>query len=158
MSDFRIAVLKTLQNEGGYVDDSSDSGGETNMGISKREYPNLDIKNLTEDQAIEIYREGYWKPLFSQINDQFVADKLFDMSVLFGVGTAVKIMQNIFSIHGVVADGIFGPHTLDLVNTAEPVGLLVKYKTDLVSHVVAIVAANPKDRVFFAGWVRRINS
>lgn len=158
MSNFQESIKLTLIHEGGYTDNLADSGGPTNMGITQKDMPGIDIKTLTVDQAIEYYQQNYWKPLFSQITDQFVANKLFDMGVLFGVGTAVKIMQNIFSIHGVVSDGIFGPHTLDLVNTAEPVGLLVKYKIDLVSHVVAIVAANPKDRIFFSGWVRRINS
>jgi len=158
MADPKISIAKTLIHEGGYTNSAADSGGPTNMGVTQKDLPNIPIETLTAEQATQYYLENYWKPLFSQINDQFVADKLFDMSVLFGIGTAVKIMQTIFSVHGVVADGIFGPHTLDLVNTAEPVSLLVKYKTDLVSHVVAIVAANPKDRVFFAGWVRRINS
>jgi lysozyme family protein len=158
MADFKISVNKTLIHEGGYTNNLNDSGGPTNMGVTQADMPGVDIQTLTPAQAIEYYQQNYWKPLFSQINDQFVADKIFDMSVLFGVGTAVKIMQTIFSIPGVVTDGIFGPHTLDLVNTAEPVGLLAAYKSDLVKHAVAIVAANLNDRVFFSGWVRRINS
>ncbi len=63
MADFRVSIQKTLVNEGGCVNDPVDPGGETNMGISKRQYPNLDIKNLTQEQAIEIYKEGYWKNL-----------------------------------------------------------------------------------------------
>ena len=61
-------------------------------------------------------------------------------------------------MHGVVADGVFGPHTLELTSTAEPIGLLAEYKTRLVSHALGIVQANPKDQQFFAGWVNRINS
>ena len=40
-------IVKTLGKEGGYVNNSRDPGGETNFGISKRAYPNVDIKNLT---------------------------------------------------------------------------------------------------------------
>ena len=42
-------VNHTLEEEGGYVNDSTDKGGETNFGISKRAYPDLDIFNLKED-------------------------------------------------------------------------------------------------------------
>ena len=43
-----------LHHEGGYVNDPKDPGGETNYGISKRAYPDVDIKNLTEDGAKDI--------------------------------------------------------------------------------------------------------
>src|SRR6202795_2937688 len=134
MADSKIAINLTLVHEGGYVDNPADSGGPTNMGITQKDLPGQDMKTLTVEQATDYYQQNYWKPLYGEINDQFVANKIFDLGVLFGVGTAVKVMQNIFSVHGVVADGIFGPHTLDLVNQAEPVGLLTAYKTSMVSH------------------------
>ena len=49
----------TLHHEGGYVHDPKDLGGETNYGIAKRFYPDVDIKNLTEDEAKEIYKTDY---------------------------------------------------------------------------------------------------
>ena len=51
---FEEAVKSVLKHEGGYVNDPKDPGGETNFGISKRAFPDLDIKNLTEEDAIEI--------------------------------------------------------------------------------------------------------
>ena len=57
---FDILVKKVLKHEGGYVNDPSDPGGETKYGISKRAFPDLDIKNLTEEQAILIYYDEYW--------------------------------------------------------------------------------------------------
>ena len=53
--DFTEAVSVVFKHEGGYVNDRNDPGGETNMGISKRAYPDLDIKNLTQDDAAEIF-------------------------------------------------------------------------------------------------------
>lgn len=50
-----------LKWEGGYVNDPADPGGETHWGISKRSYPDLDIRNLTKQEAIEIYRKDYWE-------------------------------------------------------------------------------------------------
>lgn len=44
----------------GYVNDPNDPGGETKYGISKRAYPNEDIKNLTLARALELYYRDYW--------------------------------------------------------------------------------------------------
>jgi lysozyme family protein len=46
--------------DGGYTDDSVDPGGETKFGVSKRANPDLDIKNLTKEQAFDRYRIKYW--------------------------------------------------------------------------------------------------
>jgi hypothetical protein len=58
---FERAVAFVLRHEGGYVNDPRDPGGETKYGISKRAYPRLDIKGLTEADAKEIYRRDYWE-------------------------------------------------------------------------------------------------
>ena len=61
----------TLHHEGGYVHDPKDLGGETNFGIAKRFYPDVDIKNLTEDEAKEIYKKDYWvKKLRKRFNSR----------------------------------------------------------------------------------------
>jgi len=57
---FQMAIDFVLPREGGYVNDPSDLGGETNFGISKRKYPTLNIKDLTMVDAIAIYRRDYW--------------------------------------------------------------------------------------------------
>lgn len=46
--------------EGGYVNNPKDPGGETKYGIAKRSHPDVDIKNLTLDGAIDIYHREYW--------------------------------------------------------------------------------------------------
>jgi hypothetical protein len=54
--------LTVMRFEGGarYTNDPDDPGGETKYGISKRANPDVDIANLTKDQAKEIYRKRYW--------------------------------------------------------------------------------------------------
>lgn len=61
MTNFQIAIKFVLEREGGYVADPLDAGGETNCGISKRTYPNIDIKNLTLADAMAIYERDYWR-------------------------------------------------------------------------------------------------
>ena len=80
-----------IEREGGYVNDPKDPGGETKYGISKRAFPNLDIKNLSKEEAAKIYYNKYWL---------FVADKLdwplnlvmFDCAVNQGTGKARKYL------------------------------------------------------------------
>lgn len=126
----------------------------TKYGISAAQYPELDIENMTADQAASIYRETYWKQHYSDIESQPVANKLFDMGVLFWVATAVKVLQTVLSIP---ADGVFGPDTVAHVNGADPVSLLAAFKTGMVTHATAITDAKPEKRKYWGGWVRRIN-
>lgn len=60
MSNFDSAFGIIVGVEGGYVNDPKDPGGETRFGISKRRYPNEDIKNLTLDRAKFLYKRDYW--------------------------------------------------------------------------------------------------
>lgn len=51
----------TLSHEGGYS--PSDANGQpVNFGINQGAHPNVDVKNLTEDQAKQIYLRDYWGP------------------------------------------------------------------------------------------------
>ena len=79
---FLKAFEYLMYNEGGYVNDKQDAGGETRYGISKRSYPQLDIKSLTRDQARQIYFVDFWmKAKCEQIDDENIATKFFDLAV-----------------------------------------------------------------------------
>lgn len=155
MADFNQAVQKTLVHEGGYVDNPNDRGGPTKFGITQADMPGKNITDITTDDAVAYYGEHYWKAHYSDIQDQSIAEKLFDMGVLFGVGTAVSILQ--LSL-GITQDGAFGPASLDATNSAESVSLLATYKTNFVTHAFNIATARPQDRMFLKGWANRINS
>lgn len=155
MADSKIAIAKTLVNEGGYVNNPNDSGGPTKYGITQRDLPGEDIENLTPERATAYYLENYWKSLYSEIEVQSVANKIFDLGVLFGVGEAVKLLQILF---GITSDGVFGPVTLAHVNQTDATNLLVTYKTAFVTYAIGIANEKPQDREFLTGWIRRVNS
>ena len=157
MADFKQAVQKTLIHEGGYVNNPADPGGATKYGITQADMPDVDIKTITPEQATAYYTEHYWKPLYSQITDQLLGEKLFDMGVLFGVKTAVKMLQiSMTNEVGLVSDGQFGPNTLAAVN--QSASLLPGYRVTLIQHVMNIINVRPELSVFVNGWVNRINS
>ena len=54
-NDF-VHIVTSIGHEGGYINHPDDPGGETNFGISKKQFPKLDIKNLTRKDAKEIYK------------------------------------------------------------------------------------------------------
>jgi len=149
MASFELAIPTVLENEGGYVNNPNDPGGETRFGISKRSYPRLDIKNLTRDEAIEIYRTDFWK--FDGVNDQCLATKIFDSYVNMG-HTAIKLLQRLL---GQAQDGAWGPNTQAAVNSRIPELLLQNYRDALVQHYQDIVDANPAEHVFLVGWLIR---
>lgn len=60
MSNFDSAFGIIVGIEGGYNLDPKDPGGETKYGVSKRRYPNEDIKNLTLDRARFLYQRDFW--------------------------------------------------------------------------------------------------
>lgn len=74
--------------EGGYVNDPQDPGGETKYGISKRAYPNEDIKNLTLDRAKELYLRDYWDKAGCDALAWPCALMVFDSAVNQGVSFA----------------------------------------------------------------------
>lgn len=160
MATFEQAVEGVLEHEGGYVCHPHDPGGETNFGISKRQYPDLDIKSLTRAQAVEIYRRDYWQDTFDKIPLQKIANKLFDGVVNCGPVTAVKILQRALGDigFGVDLDGRFGPQTLQAVKLAclsRTKPLLDAWRARLARHYVDLALQDQTQLVFLDGWLRR---
>ena len=104
--NFETAIERILQHEGGYVFNPRDPGGETQWGISKRSYPNVDIKALTRDVAKAIYERDFWRPVASTVADGALQFQLVDAAVNHGMGNAVRFLQRAV---GVADDGHWGP-------------------------------------------------
>lgn len=162
-SDFDRAFDEIIGLEGGYVHDPDDYGGETNWGISKRSYPDVDIKNLTLRGAKAIYLRDYWNRMrLPDVIDQDIAMELFEQGVNMGTSTAIMNLQKSLNIVDgpVDVDGVIGPQTLDAVNqidTAEEKDALLKCLNGLqFGHYIDIVENNPSQKKFLVGWLKRI--
>ncbi|MGH9404394.1 MAG: glycoside hydrolase family 108 protein [Terriglobia bacterium] len=152
MASFNVSVDITLKNEGGYVNDPLDPGGETKYGISRKAYPHADIENLTVDQAKIIYLHDYWNPLYNKL-DQSIANKLFDAGVNMGVETAVKVFQGSIDLQ---PDGKFGPETLAKALAGSAVAILPEFTARLCLHYFDIVLEHPTSHKFLLGWLQRV--
>jgi lysozyme family protein len=142
MADFLTAVNKTLEYEGGLVDNPRDPGGLTNFGIALKFHPELtdaDIRNMTRTRAIGIYRQQYWLDLYDRIQSQVLANLLFDFSVTSGVHRAVQTLQGAIFLHnGPAFDGVFGPATLQAANAADQSRLIAEFATSRIEFYVKI--------------------
>lgn len=112
--NFEQATDRLLGNEGDYTDGKGDPGGETNWGISKRSYPDLDIKNLTRDDAKAIYLRDFWQRGHMDEYDGAIAFQVYDFAVNSGIETAVRALQR---AAGVADDGYIGPVTIFAVKS-----------------------------------------
>lgn len=133
--NFDKAFEQLIGNEGGYVNDPRDPGGETKYGISKRSYPGEDIASLTLERAKAIYRRDYWGPAGCDAWPDLVKFEVFDIAVNMGVKTAVMMLQRAV---GAGVDGVIGPQTTMRVQSAagdwvvrRMVAQRIRYYTDL---------------------------
>ena len=158
MANFQTAFLFLYDHEGGYANNPSDLGGETKYGISKKQYPKEDIKNLTLDRAKFLYERDYWNPLqASKLNYQPLANHLFDMCVNAGQGDAVTLLQLACVSCGenIKIDGIIGPKTLGAANIIEGAWLADRYRVERVKHYLRRITINSSQLVNIKSWLRR---
>ena len=153
MKNFNEIIEKVLEHEGGYVNDPKDLGGETKYGITKRFYPDIDIKNLTIEQAKEIYKKDYWDRNKVESLPQNLWHIYFDMCVNMGKRTAVKVLQRAAVNKGknIEVDGGLGPMTIGALKGVE----LDRVRAYRVKFYVDLITAKPEQEKFFLGWFRR---
>lgn len=149
MKSFDSLIDRVLSHEGGYVNHPEDPGGETKFGIAKRSYPGVDIKNLTREQAIEIYRTDFWQRVQGDQLPPALVFQVLDAAVNHGVGNAVRWMQR---AAGVADDGVIGPMTLAAVKRCDTADLVLKFNAE---RLVFYTKLSNFD-AFGRGWTRRV--
>lgn len=151
VSTFEQAFAILIGNEGGYVNNPDDPGGETKFGLSKRSYPQIDIAKVTLDDARAIYRRDFWNQVRGDELPPPLALLVFDAAVNSGPAQSVRWLQ---AALGTRTDGIIGPVTLGIVAQRQGQGadLLVEL---LVRRALFMVGLRTW-RVFGTGWLRRL--
>ena len=132
--DFDAAFEQLIGNEGGYVNNPADPGGETKFGISKAAYPGEDIANMTLGRAKWLYQRDYWGPAGCQMVPDGIKFDLFDMAVNSGVRTAIKTLQKAV---GEFEDGVIGQRTIMAISTIEPMRLVARFNGARLLHLTA---------------------
>jgi len=154
ITDWETAINFVLEQEGGLTEDPKDPGGLTNFGISKKAYPNEDIRAMTKERAMEIYIKDYWKPCKCDELPRPFAIGLFDSAVNRGPVTAVKILQRSL---GITDDGVVGPQTISAATAATP-RMVKLYLAKRLADYANLMAKHNELLVFATNWSFRVLS
>jgi len=155
MKDYFPQVFEYLMNiEGVYSNDPDDPGGETKWGISKRSFPNEDIKSLTKYRATELYRTHYWeKYKCDQINSIILAAEIFVAVVNVNAQKVIGYLQKACNVLGaeLQEDGLMGPKTLSFLNSfRHPKAIISGLEGEMYRHYTA----QGKTK-YISGWLIR---
>lgn len=192
MADFRIAYSKTAVVEGGYANDPDDRGGETYKGLARkmepgwRGWPLIDaIKQRVGtgasaiDKAAQVnlslqflvltaYKSSYWDTMsLDLLQDQHVANELYDTGVNMGIGRAGLFFQralNCINRNGdlfpdLKLDGQVGPKTIASFNNLSASDKNIVWKLlncQQGAKYIDICEANPKQEKFMRSWASRV--
>ncbi|MGL5669114.1 MAG: glycoside hydrolase family 108 protein [Shewanella sp.] len=161
MPTFDTVFDRVIGHEGGFQDDSRDrgnwTGGEvgkgqlngTKFGLSAMTYPELDIKNLTADQAKSIYKRDWWDKLKMKSYPPALAYQMFDAAINHGSGRANQFLQK---AAGVNPDGVIGPVTMGAILKADLNDLLMLFIANRLQYFTEVKTW----KTYCTGWTRRM--
>ncbi len=150
---FKPLFDRLIQNEGGYVNDPNDLGGETNWGVTARTarangyYASM--INMTRDDAFEIYYSAFWLRYQCDRLSPALAFQFFDACVNHGFGNACRILQRAV---GVADDGIIGRVTLAAINERDDSEAVILFTSERLRFYTKLRAFSRYGR----GWTNRV--
>jgi len=176
MSEFNLAIPVIMSHEGGWVNDPSDLGAETNFGWSTSTIKSLGLtaadlgipgpmfspgylKPMKPEVAVALYRKEFWDKFgFGAILDQTTATKCMDCAVNCGPKRSAKISQgavNTLLPGRLVVDGAFGPMTFGAINSIDGKKFVKAMATVMADYYESIIVARPANAKFRKNWLRR---
>jgi lysozyme family protein len=161
MASFDEVKTALVDAEGGYSNVSNDRGGETKWGVSKRSYPNLDIKSLTLDDACnKVYIPDFWNAYrLSEINAQQIANKIFLAIINMPPENAIKCVQRALNVcsmnESFLVDGVLGSQTIRGINSAPFGWFLDRLRVELGYYYLSVVKSNKSQTEFLEDWIGR---
>jgi hypothetical protein len=161
-SKFQKCFEIVLAREGGFSNHPEDKGGPTNLGITMsvlKEWRNKDkdenedvtiddVRNLTRDEAREIYRTRYWNLLQCDELPKGVDLVVFDFGVNAGPSRSAKMLQKIIGADG---DGSIGPVTIGACKLTPARDIITKMSDMRLEYY----KERPNAATFLNGWTNR---
>ncbi len=151
--------------EGGFVNDPSDRGGATNMGVTIATWQSVgydkDHDGDIDTQDIKLLSPADFTLVLKKYWDQWKADDIHNQSIanilvdwVWGSGAwGIKIPQRIL---GLKQDGIVGSITLTRINAADARTLFNMIFDERLKFLDNIVLKNPSQAKFLKGWKNRL--
>jgi lysozyme family protein len=80
----------------------------------------------------DFYNANFWQPMkLQELNSQDVANRVMDMGVNAGYGTAIRLLQRALLVK---QDGLMGPTTISVANATASALLLSEYRKTRVEY------------------------
>ena len=141
-----------------------DPGGPTKYGIDTASHPGVDIRDLTADQATQIYLMEYkgvgWSDIGGSALDVFpgnAALAFFDSREVCGLRVTWEMTQRALGLTGADVDGHPGPQTRGLIKEVDGTRLTPALIAQRRAYHHSLVIARPSLAKFLAGWLNRCN-
>lgn len=117
MGDFLISYKKAMKVEGGWANDSDDSGGQTWRGISRKNHPNwkgweivdhiglisshqsifesaLEKNEELKTLVLDFYKKEFWDIMkLDYVHSQSICDELFEAGINMNHSVVVEFLQ-----------------------------------------------------------------
>lgn len=169
MAEFEKLAGKLLHLEGGFVDHPKDRGGATKYGVILSTWKEYgydkdrdgdidveDLKAITHEDAKMIAKKIFWDYFKAdQIHNQSIAELIVDWGYNSGRVTVARRIQRILQVS---VDGVIGKISLAAINKANQAKLFQAIKQDRKDFIEHLVRMDPEQKVFYKGWMNRINS
>jgi lysozyme family protein len=157
-SNFAEALQKVLAHEGGFVHHKDDPGGMTNLGCTKAVWEEWcghpvsekSMRALTPADVAPLYKRKFWDKVKGDELPHGVDYVVFDCAINSGPGRAIKFLQGCV---GADMDGMIGPKTMALVQSANQKQLIEDYSKRRLSFLMDLQHWS----TFGKGWTRRVN-
>ena len=154
---FQRALPILLSDEGGFVNDPSDSGGATNLGVTFKAWSawigrpatEREIRALSPAVVAPFYLAEYWTACSCDALPAGLAYLIFDTAANEGPERARMFLQRVL---GVVADGDIGPKTLLALRGCDPPTVIRGVCASREAHYRSL-ATVPR---FGKGWLNRL--
>lgn len=177
MADFKKAETLTSFNEGGYVNDKLDHGGETIFGISRKYHPNwagwllvdyVKVNKGTTAKIINYHANAnpamrslvsrFYKANFWDVNqldlftDQQIANTVYDFGVNSGTARAAKFLQDVLEV---AQDGMIGKKTIEALNSGSSKAIHTAYNCKRKAFYEHLATDKTQSK-FLKSWLSRL--
>jgi lysozyme family protein len=169
VASFDVFLPILLRFEGGFVDDPTDPGGETNKGVTMATFrtcshdllgiepTSANLKALTDAQAGIIYRALYWNKMSGDaFQSQDLANIVCDFFVNSGTHSTILLQRTLNKMGAHVSeDGSIGPASIQALSGFDQTEVYRQFKQGRIDYYQSLGVRFPQ---FLKGWLNRVNA